>query len=91
MVQERPPLTERELIERIQMMRPGQHTVYFTGNIAAEAFWRRDVARLRDAAQRLSNMRALMPNGETFVGMGLVTLVQRVVDGRTNYLAIKLK
>lgn len=91
MQQVRPPLTERELVDRIHMMQPGQHTIYFTGNLAAEAYWRRDVARLRDAAQRLSNMRAIMPNGEMFVGMGLVTLVQKVVAGRTNYLAVKLQ
>lgn len=84
-------ITERELINRIQLMRPGQHTVYYRGNLANDAFWRQDVARLRDAAQRLSDMRVLKANGQVYAGMGLVTLVQKVADGFTNYLAVRLR
>lgn len=84
-------LTERELIDRITLMRPGEQTVYFRGNIAAEAFGRPEVARLRDCAQRLSDMRACNPGGEIFSGMGLVTLVQKVVGETIHYIAVKLR
>ncbi len=73
------------------MMQPGEQTVYYVGNLSADAFHDPQVARLRDTAQRLSNMRAMAAHGEWFIGMGLVTLTQRVVDGQTNYIAVKLR
>lgn len=83
-------LSETELIARVQMMRPGESTVYFQGNLSESAFCFPKVARLRDAAQRLSNMKMLRPTGEIRAGMGLITLVQLRVGKDFSYIATKL-
>lgn len=84
-------LSETELIARVQMMRPGDSMVYFRGNLSEAAFFNPNVARLRNAAQRLSNMRMLLPTGELQVGMGLVTLSQLRVGNDFSYIATKLR
>lgn len=84
-------LSDRELIARVQMMRPGESTVYFQGHLSESAFYFPNVARLRDAAQRLSNMKMLRPTGEIYVGMGLVTLSQFRTGESFSYIATKLR
>jgi hypothetical protein len=84
-------LSEAQLISRVRMMRPGESTVYFQGNLAESAFYYPKVARLRDAAQRLSNMKMLRPSGEIHAGMGLVTLVQFRAGESFSYIATKLR
>lgn len=85
-------LSEKELISRVQMMRAGERTIYFRGCLTTAAFFRPDVARLRDTAQRLSNMVMQKHTGELHVGMGLITLTQlRVGNGDYAYHATKLR
>jgi hypothetical protein len=83
-------LTETELIARVQMMRRGERMVYFQGHLSESAYYYPKVARLRDAAQRLSNMKMLRPTGEIHTGMGLVTLSQFRVGASFSYIATKL-
>lgn len=84
-------LSDRELIARVQMMRPGESTIYFHGHLSESAFYFPKVARLRDAAQRLSNMKMLRPTGEIHTGMGLVTLSQFRHGCNFSYIATKLR
>lgn len=84
-------LSETELISRVQMMRAGESTVYFRGHLSTAAFYNPNVARLRDAAQRLSNMKMLSPTGEIRAGMGLVTLSQMRADDVFYYIATKMR
>jgi hypothetical protein len=84
-------MTEKELIRRVQMMRAGDSTIYFTGNLSEEAYRDQHLASLRNTAQRLSDMRMVEVDGSISVGMGLVTLTQRRVGSHFAYIATKLK
>jgi hypothetical protein len=83
-------VTERELIARIETMRRGQSTIYYTGHLATDAFFNPDVAKLRDTVQRLSTMLMIRPSGQLYKGMGIVTLTQRKVGDKFEYRATKV-
>lgn len=83
-------LTERELTDRISMMRSGERTVYYRGHLSTDAFVNKDVARLRDIAQRLSTMMIYGPDGSLFRGMGMVELSQRRVGEEFHYIATRV-
>lgn len=83
-------LTESDLIARIHLMRKGDSTIYYKGHLSTDAFFNADVAKLRDAAQRLSTMRMMRPTGELYQGMGIVTLSQRRAGEVFHYLATRV-
>jgi hypothetical protein len=83
-------LTEAELIDRVCLMEGGQSTVYYRGHLSADAYVNPDVAKLRDAAQRLSTMLMMQPTGERYLGMGLVTLSQKRAGDAFEYIATRV-
>ena len=86
----RTAVTEAQLAEIVPNLAPGQSVVYYVGHLCQEKYGSPGYS-IAALARQMSDMMIPDAHGSLFVGMGLVTLVQRRVVNGYEYLAVRLR
>lgn len=82
-------MTAAQLSEVASSLQAGESVTYYTGHLSEACRRNQALTQLRDMAQRLSTMRMASPTGAMYVGMGMIHLSQKRVEGGFDYIATK--
>lgn len=80
-------VTANQLAESVSLLKPGQGVIYHVGHLHGADKQAQAIAHM---ARQLSDMTIPDAHGSLYVGMGLVTLVQRRVGEGFQYIAVRL-
>jgi hypothetical protein len=79
--------TANQLAEVVPTLNPGEGVIYHTGYLHQGD---ERVQAIAVMARQLSNMSIIDSQGAIYLGMGMVTLVQRRISDGFEYIAVKV-